>query len=64
MTIFKHELKQNRTAFFIWTIVISYMLGICIFIYPEMKDEMENAVHMDVSLDVDLNVGDSWYETK
>ena len=29
-----------------------------------MKDEMENAVHMDVSLDVDLNVGDSWYETK
>ena len=42
MTIFKHELKQNRTAFLIWTIVISYMLGICIFIYPEMKDEMEN----------------------
>ena len=29
-----------------------------------MKDEMENAVHMDVSLDVDLNIGDSWYETK
>ncbi|MGL5750668.1 MAG: DNA polymerase I [Paraclostridium sp.] len=29
-----------------------------------IKDEMENAVHMDVSLDVDLNTGDSWYETK
>ncbi|MGL4797529.1 MAG: DNA polymerase I, partial [Paraclostridium sp.] len=29
-----------------------------------MKDEMENAIHMDVSLDVDLNTGNSWYETK
>lgn len=29
-----------------------------------VKDEMENAVLMDVHLDVDLNVGDSWYETK
>ena len=27
-------------------------------------DEMENAVTMDVNLDVDLNVGNSWYETK
>lgn len=29
-----------------------------------VKDEMENAVSMDVHLDVDLNVGNSWYETK
>ncbi|GAA0697929.1 DNA polymerase I [Paraclostridium ghonii] len=29
-----------------------------------VKDEMEHAVSMDVSLDVDLNTGDSWYETK
>lgn len=29
-----------------------------------VKDEMENAVLMDVHLDVDLNIGDSWYETK
>jgi DNA polymerase I len=29
-----------------------------------VKDEMEHAVSMDVNLDVDLNVGDSWYETK
>ena len=29
-----------------------------------VRDEMENAVLMDVALDVDLNVGDSWYETK
>ena len=29
-----------------------------------VKDEMEYAVAMDVNLDVDLNIGDSWYETK
>lgn len=29
-----------------------------------VKDEMEHAVSMDVYLDVDLNTGDSWYETK
>ncbi|NMS89058.1 DNA polymerase I [Clostridioides difficile] len=29
-----------------------------------VKEEMENAVSMDVHLDVDLNVGSSWYETK
>ena len=29
-----------------------------------LKDEMENAVKMDVNLDVDLNTGNSWYETK
>lgn len=29
-----------------------------------VKDEMEHAISMDVSLDVDLNTGDSWYETK
>ena len=28
------------------------------------KDEMENAVCLDVNLDVDLNIGDSWYDTK
>ena len=29
-----------------------------------VKQEMENAVNMKVNLDVDLNIGDSWYETK
>lgn len=29
-----------------------------------VREEMENAVSIDVKLDVDLNVGKSWYETK
>ena len=40
MTIFKHELRQGRSALIIWTAAISFMLGVCIIIYPEMSTQM------------------------
>lgn len=40
MTIFKHELRQGRSTLIIWTAAISFMLGICIVIYPEMSTQM------------------------
>lgn len=40
MTIFRHELRQGRTALIIWTAAISFMLGICVLIYPEMSAQM------------------------
>ena len=40
MTIFLHELRQNRTALIIWSAAISFMLGICVIIYPEMSSQM------------------------
>lgn len=40
MTLFKHELKQNRNMLIIWTAVIAFMLGICVLIYPEMEKQM------------------------
>lgn len=40
MTVFKHELRQGRSALIIWTAAISFMLGICIVIYPEMSTQM------------------------
>ncbi|MCI9099431.1 MAG: ABC transporter permease subunit [Lachnospiraceae bacterium] len=40
MILFKHELRQGRNTLLIWSGVIAFMLGICIFIYPEMKDQM------------------------
>lgn len=40
MTVFKHELRQGRNALLIWTAAISFMLGICIVIYPEMGSQM------------------------
>ena len=42
MTIFKHELRQGWTMLFIWSGIIAFMLGICIGIYPEMTDQMED----------------------
>ena len=40
MTIMKHELRQGRTAFLIWTVSIAFMMVICIFMFPELKSEM------------------------
>ena len=40
MTLFKHELKRNRISLIIWSGVISFMLGICVIIYPEMSSQM------------------------
>ena len=40
MTVFKHELRQGRSSLIIWTAAISFMLGICIVIYPEMSTQM------------------------
>lgn len=41
MTIVKHELQQGKTSFFIWTASIGFLLAICVFLFPEMKGEME-----------------------
>lgn len=43
MVILKHELKQNKSAFIIWTAAIGFFILACIFLYPEMKNEMDEA---------------------
>lgn len=40
MTIIKHEMRQGRNSLIIWTTVITFMLGVCILIYPEMSKQM------------------------
>lgn len=40
MTVFLHELKQNRLSVMIWSAVIAFMLGVSIMIYPEMSSQM------------------------
>jgi len=40
MTLLKHELRLGKTSFLLWTAGISFMLGICILIYPEMAGQM------------------------
>ncbi|WP_293972737.1 ABC transporter permease subunit [uncultured Ruminococcus sp.] len=41
MTIIRHELKQSRISLIIWTVAIGFLLAVCIFMFPEMKGEME-----------------------
>lgn len=40
MTLVKHELRQGRTSFLIWTACIGFLLTICVFLFPEMKGQM------------------------
>ncbi len=46
MTLFFHELRRNRTSLIIWTSVIAFMLAVCVFIYPEMKGQMNEMSDM------------------
>lgn len=40
MTVFRHELRQGRTALILWAAIIAAMIGLCILIYPEMAKQM------------------------
>ena len=42
MTIVRHELRQGKLPFLIWTCAIAFLLATCIFLFPEMKGEMDN----------------------
>ena len=50
MTIIKHELRQGKIPFLIWTCSIVLLLGICIFLFPEMKGEMNEIGEMFSSM--------------
>ena len=41
MTITKHELRQGRTSFWIWTASIGFLLAVCVLLFPEIKGEMD-----------------------
>lgn len=42
MTIVKHELRQGKVSFLIWTASIGFLLAVCIFLFPEMRGEMDS----------------------
>lgn len=42
MTLVKHELRQGKTSFLIWTASIGFLMATCIFLFPEMKGQMES----------------------
>lgn len=50
MTIVKHELKQGRKALCLWTLGIGALLVVCVFLFPEMKGQMEGVNDMFASM--------------
>ena len=40
MMVIRHELKQSRISLIIWSVAIGFLLAVCIFMFPEMKGEM------------------------
>ena len=40
MTLFFHELKRGKISLIIWSSIIAFLLAVCIFIYPEMAEQM------------------------
>ncbi len=41
MTIFRHELRQGRAALTVWTAALGSLLAACVFLFPEMKEQMD-----------------------
>ena len=41
MTLVKHELKQGKASFLIWTGAIGLLLAVCVFLFPEMKGQTD-----------------------
>lgn len=50
MTLVKHELRQGKTSFLIWTASVGFLLAICIFLFPEMKGQMEGVTDLFASM--------------
>lgn len=50
MTLIKHELKQSRVAVIVWTAAIGFLIAVCIFMYPEMKGDMDGISDMFSSM--------------
>ncbi len=46
MNLIRHELKQSKVPFLVWTASIGLLLVVCIFLFPEMKGEMDAVSNM------------------
>lgn len=46
MTVYLKELKQDMKAWEIWTVAITFMLVLCVLIFPEMKNEMDDVSNL------------------
>lgn len=50
MTLLKHELKQGSKTLAIWTASIGFLIAVCLFLFPEMKGEMDGVSDIFASM--------------
>ena len=50
MTLIKHELRQGKLSFLIWMASIGFLMTVCIFLFPEMKEQMEDVSDVFASM--------------
>lgn len=50
MTLVKHELRQGKISFLIWTVSVGFLLAVCVFLFPEMKGQMDGVNDMFASM--------------
>lgn len=42
MTIFSHEMKQNKNMLIIWSLSVGLLIFVCMMLYPQMQGQMED----------------------
>lgn len=50
MALIKHELRQGKLSFLIWTASIAFLMIVCVFLFPEMKGQMEDVSDVFASM--------------
>ncbi len=50
MTLLKHECRQGFKSLAVWTASIGFFLVICVFLYPEMENEMKDVSNVFSSM--------------
>ena len=46
MRLARHELRQGRTALLVWAAAISFLMAVCVLLYPEMEGDMGELGYM------------------
>lgn len=50
MTLLRHELRQGRVSLAVWTLSVSFLLCVCVFLYPDMRGEMDGMGELFASM--------------
>lgn len=50
MNVYIKELKTGRKSFLIWTMSIALLIAVCVFMFPEMKGQMDSVTDLFSSM--------------